>query len=76
MKSLYEEIKNKATMLSLEERAKLAQELISSLDGKRDPDIENSWDEVIKKRVEQIKYGTAKGRLAETIHSEIRARYS
>ncbi len=69
-------IKNQAIALPLEERAELAHELILSLDKTAGTDVESAWDSEIKKRVEEIKSGKAKGRPAENILAEIRAKYS
>ncbi len=71
-----QKLKNQAIALSLEDRAKLAHELILSLDESAGTDVEKVWDSEIKKRVEEIKSGKAKGRPAENILAEIRAKYS
>ena len=76
MTPVLQKIKNQAIALPLEERAELAHELILSLDETAGTDVENAWDSEIKKRVEKIKSGKAKGRPAENILAEIRAKYS
>ncbi len=76
MNTALQKIKDQAIALPLEERAELAHKLILSLDGTAGTDIENAWDSEIKKRVEEIKSGKAKGRPAENILAEIRAKYS
>lgn len=58
------------------QRADLAHELIDSLDTEIDIDVETTWDEEIEKRVAEIKSGRAKGRIAEDILAEIRAKFS
>ncbi|MBN1997526.1 addiction module protein [candidate division KSB1 bacterium] len=76
MSVLLKEIANKALDLSSEERAELVHELILSLDNLKDKGVEKAWDMEIEKRVKDIKNGTAKGRYAEDILAEIRAKYS
>lgn len=77
MTAAFNEIKNKAiTLLQPQERAELAHELISSLEKEHDSGIENAWDIEIQHRVQEIKNGTAKGRQAENVLAEIRAKYS
>ncbi len=77
MTSAFNEIKNKAiALLRPQERAELAHELISSLEKEHDSGIENAWDIEIQRRVQEIKNGTAKGRQAENVLAEIRAKYS
>ena len=71
-----QEVVNKALNLSPEERAELAYELILSLDDTRDKEVETAWDAEIERRVREIKSGKAKGRPAEDILAEIRAKYS
>ncbi|MBZ0110571.1 MAG: addiction module protein [Candidatus Scalindua rubra] len=61
--------------LPKDERAKLAHELIVSLDDQIDSDVNNAWEKEINRRVKEIKEGTAKGRPAEQILSEIKAKY-
>jgi len=76
MSLLLQEVTNKALDLPLEERAELAHELIVSLDDVIDKAVETAWDAEIERRVKEIKSGKAKGRPAEEILAEIRAKYS
>jgi putative addiction module component (TIGR02574 family) len=75
MSELLNKMKNEALSLPVDDRAKLAHELIMSLDERVDSGVNNAWEEEISKRVQEIKNGTAKGRLAEEVLSEIKARY-
>ncbi len=75
MSDLLNKMKNKALSLSVNDRAKLAHELIISLDEEIDSDVDNAWEAEICRRVNEIKNGTAKGRPAEEVLSEIRAKY-
>jgi len=48
-----------ALRLPVEERAKLALELLRSLDGERDPDAAEAWDAEIERRGAEVDAGTA-----------------
>jgi len=77
MSSLLNEVTSKAYTLSPDERALLAHNLIVSLDDvTEDNQYETAWNIEIEKRVRDIKNGKAKGRPAEEILSEIKAKYS
>ncbi len=75
MSVLLDKMKSKALSLSLNDRAELAHELIISLEKCNDPDAGKAWEVEINKRVKEIKNGIAKGRPAEQILAEIRAKY-
>ena len=76
MSALLQEVVSKAYKLSPEERAELAHELIVSLDALMDTEHEQAWNTEIERRVNDINTGNAKGRPAEEILAEIRAKYS
>ena len=76
MRSNFDTLKEQAKALPAHQRADLAHELITSLDAELDVDIETTWDEEIEKRVAEIKSGRAKGRIAEDILADIRAKFS
>ncbi len=77
MSALLDKMTNEVLSLPINDRAKLAHELIVSLDGdaESDSDVNNSWEMEINRRVKEIKAGAAKGRPAEQVLSEIRAKY-
>ena len=52
-------IRSEALSLSQSERAELACDLVSSLDGQTDPDVELAWDAEIERRLAEIDSGTA-----------------
>ena len=76
MPSLLQEVVNKANNLSKKERAQLAHKLIVSLNDEMDKGFEETWEMEIEKRIKEIKSGKAKGRPAQEILAEIRAKYS
>ena len=76
MSVVLQEVASKAFDLPLKERAELAHGLIVSLDDAINEKVETAWDTEIERRVMEIKSGKAKGRFAEDILAEIRAKYS
>jgi putative addiction module component (TIGR02574 family) len=66
---------DEALALPPESRAKLARELVASLEEGSDTDVEAAWDREVEKRVAEIKRGEAQGRPAEQVLAEIRAKY-
>ena len=71
MSSLIDEISRKARALPPEERIRLAEELLSSVQDS-DEEIEAAWAEEIKRRLEEVENGTAKLIPAEEVFAEIR----
>jgi putative addiction module component (TIGR02574 family) len=53
---------NNALRLTTAERAELAAELLASLDGEPEDDVEAAWAAEIPRRVERVRSGQAKGR--------------
>ena len=70
-----ERLAQEALTLSHQERAELAHKLLVSLEGPPDERVDAAWDTEIKERVDRIREGTAKGRPAEEVFRDIRARY-
>ena len=54
-----EKVHSEALSLSEAERAELAHNLVASLDGPADPDVETAWDAEILRRLAEIDSGTA-----------------
>ncbi len=75
MSSILDKMTNEVLSLPKNDRAKLAHELIVSLDDQIDSDVNTAWEKEINRRVKEIREGTAKGRPAEQILSEIKAKY-
>lgn len=74
--SLNNKMKNDVLSLPPNVRAKLAHELIISLDEDIDTNVSHAWKDEINRRVSEIKSGVAKGRPAEQVLAEIRANTS
>jgi len=71
MSSLIDELSRKARALPPEERIRLAEELLSSVQ-ESDEEIEAAWAEEIERRLEEVESGTAKLIPAEEVFAEIR----
>ena len=54
-----EQLRSEALNLSETERAELAYNLVVSLDGSPDADVEKAWDTEILRRLSEIDAGTA-----------------
>ena len=55
----------------MQERAKLAQVLISSIDEVTAEDMSSAWDAELKKRVREIREGRVKGIPAEEVFAKL-----
>ena len=71
MASLIDELSRKARALPPEERVRLAEELLSSVQDS-DNEVDAAWEEEIKRRIEEIESGTAKLIPAEEVFAEVR----
>ena len=71
-----EKIRSEALELSESERAELAYELVTSLDGSVDHEAANEWDAEILRRIAAIDAGTAKLIDTEEFRRRLRARVS
>jgi len=59
MTTLVEELSQRARALNPEDRARLADELLASLDQEDGPEAERAWEQEIGRRVEEIMSGKA-----------------
>jgi putative addiction module component (TIGR02574 family) len=70
MSTLVEELSKRARSLDPEDRARLAEELLASLDEDSDADAATAWETEIGRRVEQITSGKAKLTPADLVFAE------
>ncbi len=63
-----------ALKLPITERAEVAAELLASLDGDADPDVERAWALEIERRVARLRAGEASGRPWSEVRDELRRR--
>jgi putative addiction module component (TIGR02574 family) len=71
-----EKVRTEALSLSESERAELAHNLVTSLDGPSEPDAEKAWDTEILRRLAEIESGTANLIDREEFGRRMRARLS
>ena len=69
-----EKLRSEALHLSDAERAELEYDLVTSLDGPADPDVEKAWDAEILRRLAEIDSGTANLIDREELRRRMRAR--
>ena len=69
-----EKVRSDALNLSEAERAELAYNLVGSLDGPPDADVEKAWDVEILRRLSEIDAGTANLIDRKELQRRIRAR--
>ena len=74
MNVLIQELSIRARALPPEDRARLAEELLASLQDDPESEADAAWDLEIRRRVEQVMNGTAKLVSAEDVHAEARQR--
>lgn len=73
MSDLVAELSKQARMLSTQDRARLAEELLASVhDEDVDPEIEAAWGVELQRRIAEIDNGTAKLVPADEVFAEIR----
>jgi putative addiction module component (TIGR02574 family) len=65
-----EDLVQRARALSPQDRARIAEELLASLDEEPDSDAEAAWEQEIGRRVDEIKVGRAKLIPAEQVFAE------
>ncbi len=71
MSSLVEELSRKARALPAEDRVRLAEELLATVQ-EADTEIEAAWEDEIRRRIAEIDSGTAKLIPAEEVFAEVR----
>ena len=69
-----EALRDAALALSEAERAKLARDLIASLDGPADDDVAEAWDIELCRRINEVESGKAQLLDVEDVLARIRAR--
>ena len=72
MTDLVAELSQRASELAPEDRARLAEELLASIEGHLEPEVDAAWDEEIRKRIAEIESGTVKLILADEVFERVR----
>ena len=68
------ELRDAALNLPLQERADLARELLESLDGSSDADVDEAWAKAIERRVREVRDGSVHLIDGDEVHDAIRSR--
>lgn len=71
MPDLVAELSARAKALSPEDRARLAEELLASLDP-QDREVESAWDEELRRRIDEVERGTVQLVAAEDAFAQVR----
>ena len=72
MTDLVAELSERARGLAPEDRARLAEELLASLEGAQDPEVDAAWDEEIRKRIAEVESGVVKLMPADEVFARVR----
>ena len=72
MTTLVDELSARAKTLSVQDRARLAEELLASLDQEPDSEVDAAWDREIQRRVAEVESGTVTLVRSEDVHAEAR----
>ncbi len=72
MLTVVEELSVRAKALPGHDRARLAEELLQSLDGDSETDTDAAWELEIERRVAEIDAGNVKFVSAEDVHADAR----
>ena len=72
MSNLVDELAQRARALSAEDRARLAEDLLSTLQDKPDPEVEAAWDAEIRRRIDDIDTGRVATIPADEVFAEVR----
>jgi putative addiction module component (TIGR02574 family) len=67
------QLESKILQLPARQRARLAERLISSLDDETDRNAEGLWAEEAERRLDELRAGTVKGRLAASVFRKARS---
>ena len=75
MSTSVEELVEQASNRSAEDRTHLADLLLASVPDDESADVDASWEEEIRRRVDAVRAGTAKTVSAEDVHVQARRLY-
>ena len=65
------ELSERARELSPEDRARLAEELLASLEGEPEAEVDAAWDAEIRKRIAEVENGTAHLTSSEEVFARV-----
>ena len=73
MASPARQLESKVLKLSVRERARLAERLLSSLDDQTDADAEKLWVEEAERRLDELRSGTVRSKPAGSVFRKARS---
>ena len=73
MLDLVTELSQRAHQLVPEDRARLAEELLASLENDLEPEVDAAWDEELRKRVSEVESGAVKLLPADEVFARVRS---
>ena len=74
MSELADKLLTEAMKLTAQERARVASELIASVDGEPDADAAGAWGKKIDRRVQRLGVEGSRGEDWQTVHARVAAR--
>jgi putative addiction module component (TIGR02574 family) len=66
------ELSQRAKELAPEDRARLAEELLASLEGELEPQVDAAWDAELMKRIAEVDSGAVKLLPADEVFARVR----
>ena len=72
MSDLVTELSQRARELAPEDRARLAEELLASLEGDLEPEVDAAWDAELCKRIAEVESGAVKLIPADEVFARVR----
>jgi putative addiction module component (TIGR02574 family) len=72
MTDLVAELSQRARELATEDRARLAQELLASLEADPEPDVDAAWDAELRKRITEVDNGAVRLIPADEVFERVR----
>jgi putative addiction module component (TIGR02574 family) len=72
MTDLVAELSQRARDLVPEDRARLAEELLASLEGAMEPEVDAAWDAELCRRIAEVERGAAKLLPADEVFARVR----
>ena len=66
------ELSQRARELAPEDRARLAEELLASLEGQLEPEVDAAWDAELRKRIAEVESGAVKLVPADEVFERVR----
>ena len=70
-----DDLREQALQLPIEDRAALAADLLASLDGEPEADVEAAWAKEVERRVRRLLSGEDPGHAWEDVRARLRAEF-